>query len=363
MTYIALKNILYELSKDGKIFFYGSTALSHYFKNRNLKYIRVLTSLNIAELGKVISNLSFSKDYYFDCYTELDNGIIVTFLTNEIQENNDYKYLYNVLNEYQSNPLFIFTYSLNKDKYYLLNDTYYNFLKEKIFDINNPSNINIEDLLDLSLISSELDIKINLNNFDLFKDNKINIPEIKKYLPFLELVLTSKNPYNSLIFLNDIGLLQSFFPFLNDLFGIQQDRCLHPEGDVFDHTLHSFKFLKNPSLELAYGMLLHDYGKVFLKNQKNFKEHSMLGADKVLELLKPYGYSYNFINKVKFLVDYHMINSYFYRITDDEKKKLFDNELGVDLVKLFKADTLGSIGKLDNYYDIISKLKRISKLY
>ena len=57
MNFIALKDILQELSKEGKIFFYGSTALSYYFKNHNVKYIRILTSLNIAELGKVISNL------------------------------------------------------------------------------------------------------------------------------------------------------------------------------------------------------------------------------------------------------------------------------------------------------------------
>lgn len=363
MTLIALNHILNDLSKEGKIFFYGSTALSYYFKKSNVKFIRVLTSLNIADIGKVISNLSFSKDYYFDCYLELDNGIIATFLTNEIQEKNDYKYLYNVLTEYQSNPLLNFTYSLNKDKYYLLNDSYYDFLKSKILNINSLSNINIEDLLDLSLISSELDIKINLDNNELLNNNIFENIYIKKYLPFLELVLTSKNPYNSLVFLNNVGLLRSLFPFINDLTGIQQDRSLHPEGDVFDHTIHSFRFLKNPSLKLAYGLLLHDYGKKFFMNHKNFREHSSLGAKKVAELLKPYGYSNDFINDVKFLVEYHMVNSYFYRLPDIHKKEMFDNDLGVDLMKLFKADTLGSIGKLDNYYDIVSKLKKISKLY
>ena len=58
-----------------------------------------------------------------------------------------------------------------------------------------------------------------------------------------------------------------------------------------------------------------------------------------------------------------MVNSYFHRLPDIHKKEMFDNDLGVDLIKLFKADTLGSIGKLDNYYDIVSKLKKISKLY
>jgi hypothetical protein len=292
----------------------------------------------------------------------LDNGIIATFLTNEVQEDNDFKYLDNVLNECQKNPLLNFTYSLNKNKYFLLNNTYYDFLKSKIFNVNSISNINIEDLLDLSLISSELDIRINLNNDEILNNNIANI-DIKKYLPFLELVLTSKNPYNSLIFLNNVGLLQAFFPFIKDLTGIQQDRSLHPEGDVFDHTIHSFRFLKNPSLKLAYGLLLHDYGKKFYSKRKSFKDHSSLGAKKVVELLKPYKYSKDFIKDIKFLVEYHMVNSYFFRISDTQKKEMFDNELGTDLIKLFKADTLGSIGKLDNYYEIISKLKKISKFY
>ena len=158
-----------------------------------------------------------------------------------------------------------------------------------------------------------------------------------------------------------IRLLDLFFPFLNDLKGIEQDRYYHPEGDVFNHTINCFKYVTKPSLRLAYGLLLHDYGKSKTVYNNGFKDHSQLGSKNVKNILNPLGYDEYFIKDVEFLVEYHMINSYFYRISDDKKDQIFNNELGLDLLRLFKADTMGSIGKLDVYYDIVSNLKRKNK--
>jgi hypothetical protein len=152
--------------------------------------------------------------------------------------------------------------------------------------------------------------------------------------------------------------LQKIFPFINKLRGVKQDRSLHPEGDVFWHTLNCFQYIKNPSLRLSYGLLLHDYGKSIQTTGKGFKEHSSLGYREVKKILKQFGFFDPFIKEVEFLVEYHMINSYFYRINEKEKENIFGNELGMDLLKLFKADTMGSIGKLDTYLDIVSKLKK-----
>ena len=264
--------------------------------------------------------------------------------------------------EENENPLLFFIYSLNKNKYYSLNDEYFKDIKKNVFSAGSFERLKCIDILDLALLSGELDIEINYDKMEPFEQENDSDAkdQIKSFLPFIELILTSKNPYDSLIFLSKIGLLQIFFPFLNNIMGVEQDRSLHPEGDVFDHTLHCFQFVKRPSLKLAFGLLLHDYGKAF-PSAKHFSEHSTIGADKVKEILKPYGYDERFIDDVVFLVQYHMINSYFYRINDQEKLKIFNNELGQELLKLFKADTLGSVGKLDIYLDVVSKLKKINK--
>ena len=301
-----------------------------------------MTDLNIAKLGVVFPDIKFSKDLSIDCYLELDDGVIATFLTKENTEEDELSYLKTILLEENENPLMFFIFSINKNKYYLFNDLYFKNIKKNIFLLETTEGLNYIDFLDIALLASELDITIDCNNKPFFNDDNEfhENNSIKTYLPFLELILTAKRPYNSLTFLSSIGLLNIFFPFLNDLIGVEQDRSLHPEGDVYNHTLHCFQFVKKPTLKLAFGLLLHDYGKA-LPSLKDFSEHSTLGANKVKEILKPYGYEDDFINDVIFLVQYHMINSYFYRINDQEKIRIFNNKLGSELLKLFKADTLG----------------------
>ncbi|MBN2544174.1 MAG: HD domain-containing protein [Spirochaetes bacterium] len=360
-----IKDLINNLSKSGKIFFYGSTA---YFKYRRapIKLYRILTDINIAKISQYINKIKFSKFLDFDCHAVFDDNILITFLTEDIPIEDDYSYLKAVYGK-NKNIFFNFFYQPIKDKFFILNNDFINSIKNKKFSSSYLGILSLENIIDYSYILSEMDINIEKNNPDYeikdnYKpDNKDFSEKIKSLLPFIEMVLTGKNPYNSLIFLNKTGLLDSIFPFLKLLKGIKQDRFLHPEGDVFDHTIHCFQNIKNPSLRLSYGLLMHDLGKLETKQNNGFHGHSMIGSKKVKSILSPLGYDREFIKDVEFLVQYHMVNSYFFNFTDNEKSNFFNNELGLDLLKLFKADLLGSIGRLDSYLDIISDLKKVQK--
>ena len=354
---------LKELSKRGRIFFYGSTSVLKY-KRRQIKIYKILTDINVAEIGRYFPNLIFSGGCNFDCYTILDENTILTFLIIEDGVKDNFEYLESIY-QIENNPLFLLFYSPIEDKYYSMNEKFLDSLGKNSCNIVIEKQLFIDDLLDISLLASEteLSIKINSINISRFNDKSnyyYNDDNFQKFLPFLELTLTSLNPYKGFLFLEKINLLSFFFPFLNDLKGIEQDRYLHPEGDVFQHTMQCFKYVKNPSLRLTLGLLLHDYGKSISRGQNGsgFKFHSSSGAKKVKEILTPFGYSETLIKDVEFLVEFHMINSYFHRISNDDKERLFNNALGLELLKLYKADTLGSTGKMDLYYDVLSHLKK-----
>jgi len=327
-----------------KAFYYGSTS---YFKYQKvpIKVYKILTDLNIAELGQMFHGLKFDSNYSSGCFLVLKNCIIVTFKTMEIEKKSNYDYLKQISKE---NPFMDFFYSPDEDKFYSFGSIKNKYKRINIYELS------IEDLLDLSLVLSEKEIIIEEISGKLEIDSFV----VESFIPLLENVLTSANPYNALVFMNKIGILEMFFPFLEKFHGIHQDRTLHPEGDVFEHTLHCFQFVKNPSLSLAFGLLLHDYGKSVPSKRKGFGEHSTLGANMIKKILKNYNFDGKFISDVEFLVNYHMVNSYFYRISDADRKYIFNSELGVELMKLYKADTLGSVGKLDIYHDIVSKLKK-----
>ena len=87
---------------------------------------------------------------------------------------------------------------------------------------------------------------------------------------FWKLATKSTKPSAGLSILKDTGWL-SFFPELQALDGLEQDAEWHPEGDVWNHTLHTvdaaMEIADRDSLDendraiLFFGALLHDVGK------------------------------------------------------------------------------------------------------
>ena len=84
---------------------------------------------------------------------------------------------------------------------------------------------------------------------------------------FRKLLLLSEHPSSGLAFMAKAQLLR-FFPELDALRGVPQDRKWHPEGDVWIHTLlvvDEAARLRTSDIEynvsLMFGALCHDFGK------------------------------------------------------------------------------------------------------
>ena len=73
-------------------------------------------------------------------------------------------------------------------------------------------------------------------------------------------ILTEGGARRGFELLDATGLLAEILPEVAALKGVAQPPEFHPEGDVWTHTLIMLEGLREPSLTLALGVLLHDVG-------------------------------------------------------------------------------------------------------
>ena len=74
-------------------------------------------------------------------------------------------------------------------------------------------------------------------------------------------ILTEGGARRGFELLDSTGLLGEILPEIAAMKGVAQPPEFHPEGDVWTHTLIMLEGLREPSLTLALGVLLHDVGK------------------------------------------------------------------------------------------------------
>lgn len=94
-----------------------------------------------------------------------------------------------------------------------------------------------------------------------------HLPQERLWEEWKKLILKGTHISNGLNFLRDCGWLQ-YFPELEALVGCEQDPEWHPEGDVWNHTLHCLDaYASNrindewEDLIVGLAVLCHDFGK------------------------------------------------------------------------------------------------------
>jgi hypothetical protein len=338
-----LEDVFCRIAENHSVYFFGSTAFLIY-QGIKTGIVRVITSADLSTLARYFTRLQY--DPHLNCNAFLiENDTLYLFTVSDVSCMDDFDFLRKSLgNRYQ------FFFNPQKKQFNTLEEGYQR-LRQFAPDLDD---LDLEDILDYGYLFSMMDHP----RYEFYGSKIMKTVEIRSYLPLMNKILTAKNPYHGLCFLKQAGLLEQFFPFLSAMKGVEQDRLLHPEGDVFEHTLNCFQYIQKPSLRLAYGLLLHDFGKIHTRTRKGFEGHSTASRKELFRILKNFGFSADFIDDVLFLVENHMVNSYFFRIDEERRNRIFNQPLGTDLMKLYKADTLGSIGKLDDYQRIISVLRK-----
>ncbi|MCL4353093.1 HD domain-containing protein [Patescibacteria group bacterium] len=181
-------------------------------------------------------------------------------------------------------------------------------------------------------------------------------------------ILASPYPYEGILLLKNVGLLEIIVPELLEGAGVSQVRPgRHHKTDVFNHNLLSLKFCPSKNPIVRFAALIHDIGKprAAAKDEQGliiFHNHEIVGARMAEEICKRLRFSNKDRDKIINLIRWHMF-------TVDEKAtdsavRRFIRRVGTenikDMLDLRIADRLGSGAKFDSWRFALFR-KRVEK--
>ncbi len=150
------------------------------------------------------------------------------------------------------------------------------------------------------------------------------------------------------------GLMEFIIPEFLALRGCKQPPQFHPEGDVYVHTLIMLDLLgKDPSLELALSVMLHDIAKpptfsVDETGRIRNSGHDRIGEQMAEEILRRLRYSNQVIEDVCAIVGNHMNFMNVQKMRTAKLKRFMARSTYEDELKLHRVDCTSSHGMLDN---------------
>jgi poly(A) polymerase len=165
-------------------------------------------------------------------------------------------------------------------------------------------------------------------------------------------ILTEGGPRRGFELLDRSGLLQEILPEVAALKGVEQPPAFHPEGDVWTHTLIMVEGLRNPTIELALGVLLHDIGKPAtfrIADRIRFDGHVEKGVEIARALLNRLRYPGAVIEQAEALIANHMKFKDVPNMRESRLKRFLRMPRFDEHLELHRLDCLSSHGSLENY--------------
>jgi len=165
-------------------------------------------------------------------------------------------------------------------------------------------------------------------------------------------ILTGPNRGSALELLRTTGLLRHVLPEAELMHGCSQPEEFHPEGDVFRHTCLVLDALEEPSLEVAFGALLHDVGKPPTRRHTDrirFSLHDKVGAQMTRRMCARLRFSAAQADTIVELVAEHMKFAHVREMRESKLKRLLRGPHIDAHLALHRADCLASHGDLVNY--------------
>ena len=174
---------------------------------------------------------------------------------------------------------------------------------------------------------------------------------------FLSCLVVSPRPDIGLEFLKLYGFIDELWPEFACFDTVDHSKEFHPEGNVWNHTLETFRHRKAGTngafdLGLSLGLLLHDSGKPISESYGNhrFEGHAELGASAAVRFLERLEFKPSLIDDVFFLVKNHMLPAALKRLPLVKTREIMASPLFPTLMELYRCDESSSFKGLDGYY-------------
>ena len=219
-------------------------------------------------------------------------------------------------------------------------------------------------IMDASLIFARYDFETKIAaSIPAFTQMPINVPPALLPGPelqraFLSCLLVSSRPDRGLEFLKRSGFLKELWPELASFDDVDHSKEFHPEGNVWNHTLETFRHRKAVNngafdLGLSLGLLLHDAGKPISASFGNhrFEGHAELGAKAAVRFLERLEFEPSLIQDIFYLVRNHMLPAALKRLPLTKTAEIMASPLFPTLMELYRCDESSSFKGLDGYYE------------
>ena len=181
----------------------------------------------------------------------------------------------------------------------------------------------------------------------------------------LNKIFTADKPELGLDLLDQSGLLAEVLPDVAAMHGVEQPPQFHPEGDVYEHVRLMLSKIKEPNLELALGVLMHDVGKKpTSKTDDNgrirFNEHESVGAEMTEQIMTGLRYDNKTIHTVRELVQHHMQFKDVPKMRASTLKRMMARPTFPLELELHRIDCESSHGDLKHWEYLTHELENMS---
>ncbi|MEW6355884.1 MAG: CCA tRNA nucleotidyltransferase [Planctomycetota bacterium] len=187
---------------------------------------------------------------------------------------------------------------------------------------------------------------------------KIKIVSAERIAEEMKKILVSDGRERGIRLMEELGLLRHILPEVSDMVGVAQPPNLHPEGDLFQHVLLMLSHLKDPSPELAWGVLLHDIGKprtIVVEDRIRYPGHEAVGAELASDICRRLKMSNESRDCIVYLVKRHMCFKDVENMRLSTLKRLLAHPAFPELLELHRVDALASGGDLTSYNFCVRK--------
>jgi poly(A) polymerase len=164
--------------------------------------------------------------------------------------------------------------------------------------------------------------------------------------------LTGPFPAKGLNLLDSYGFVDAYLPELAAMKETSHSKEHHPEGDVWAHSLETFRYRRSNDLVLTLGLLLHDSGKPHAvpRGNRRFDGHAEIGAKLAGKLLRRLGFAERIAEDVFWLVSKHMFPGALHLLPTFRTERLMADERFPLLLELYRCDLESTYRGPEGYY-------------
>ncbi len=205
--------------------------------------------------------------------------------------------------------------------------------------------------------AGSLDFRIEQSTSDAIRKNAPLVSRISPERTGQELtriLLESKRAGQSIVRMQDLGLLEIVLPEVSATIGQEQPPKFHPEGDVFTHTVLMLDNMETSSPVLAYSVLLHDIGKPptarHAPDRIRFDGHAGLGSEMARQIMNRLRFPSVMTDNVVRCIRDHMRFMDVPKMKKSTLRKLIGSPVYPEELELHRLDCMASHGDMTNYF-------------